>query len=273
MSVSLSPIGATSVTFRPAAAPPASPPPPAFQPASGDAFEAQPDPLVHRAANGVSFAALNLGPLADAASKALAAGADVPGRIQDGPTCGLYALGMVMDFWDRRNARNLNPLVLAADVNRPGSHTRAPDTRQRLFDVAAARGYTQKGEMFWSDNLAKLAKAFGYRARVVPNVTLSDIHACLDRGNPALIPFDVDKQGNPGLFNGARAHWAVIEGHFRKDGQEYLVATHGWTGKEYVWRANDLMKSVNQVNEADFPGVPRDITGTLRGRMVEVIPG
>ena len=178
-----------------------------------------------------------------------------------------------MDFWDKKNAANLNPLVQVSDERRSDSHSLVPDTNDRLLDVARSRGYTTQGEMFYSSQLAELAQAFGYQARVVPNVTLKDIQECVDRGHPALVPFDVDKQGNPGLFNGSRAHWAVIEGHFQKDGQEYLVATHGWTGKEYVWRAEDFLASVNQVNESDFPGVPKDITGILRGRMVEGIAG
>ena len=64
----------------------------------------------------------------------------------------------------------------------------------------------------------------------------------------------------------------MIEGHFKKDGVEYLVATHGWTGKEYVWRADDFMASVNQLNKSDFAAAPSDITKTLKDRMVEVYP-
>lgn len=88
--------------------------------------------------------------------------------------------------------------------------------------------------MFYASQLASLARSFGYKAKVNANFTLNELHAVLDRGNPALVGFDVDNVGNPGLSEGKRAHWAVIEGHFKKDGVEYLVATHGWTGKEYV---------------------------------------
>src|SRR5690242_4457903 len=37
--------------------------------------------------------------------------AGVPQREQIGPTCGLYALGMVMDFWNEKNAKNATALV------------------------------------------------------------------------------------------------------------------------------------------------------------------
>ena len=39
--------------------------------------------------------------------------AEVPQRVQQGPTCGLYALGMVMDFWHQ--ADKTNPTVLVSD--------------------------------------------------------------------------------------------------------------------------------------------------------------
>lgn len=65
----------------------------------------------------------------------------------------------------------------------------------------------------------------------------------------------------------------TIEGHFQKDGVEYLVATHGWTGKEYVWKADEFMASVKNLEASNVPGAPTDITRTLRSRLVEVTPG
>lgn len=244
---------------------------PATTPATTPQVVARPDPLATTRA-GTGFKPVDAFAMKNDIGRALALGADVPGRVQDGPTCGLYALGMVMDFWDKKNGKNQNPLVQSSDVMRWDSHSRPEDTNKRLLDTARARGYTTQGEMFHSSQLAKLATEFGYEAKVVENVTLTDIQRAVDRGHPALVPFDVDDVGNPGLFNGKRAHWCVIEGHFQKDGQEYLVATHGWTGKEYVWRAEDFMKSVNQLNTSDFPAAPKDITQTLRARMVEVSP-
>lgn len=240
---------------------------------SQPAVVARPDPLAVTTREGDTFAPVNQNQVRVERDSALKLGADVPGRVQDGPTCGLYALGMVMDFWDRKDADNLNPLVQGSDTLRWSSHSAQPDTESRLLDVARARGYTTQGEMFYASQLGELAKEFGYGATVHENITLADIHAVVDRGHPALIGFDVDNQGNPGLFGGLRAHWAVIEGHFEKDGVEYLVATHGWTGKEYVWRAEDFMASVNQLDASDFPAAPKDITATLKGRLVEVFPG
>lgn len=234
---------------------------------------ARPDPLAVTAANGTTFSPVDRAALEAKMREALALGSDVPGRVQDGPTCGLYALGMVMDYWDRKNPGNKNPLVRAEDSVRWDSHSLAPDTDQRLLDVARASGFTTQGEMFYAEQLAELARKFGYQASVKSGMTLDDIKACIDRDRPALIGFDVDSQGNPGLFGGKRAHWAVVEGYFQKDGVDYLVATHGWTGKEYVWKAADFMASVNQLDKSDFPAAPRDITQTLKARLVEVWPG
>lgn len=233
---------------------------------------ARPDPLAVTIARGTDFRPVDQFSLRDEIAAALETGADVPGRVQDGPTCGLYALGMVMDYWDRQDPANLNPLVQDSDVVRWNSHTAPADTEHRLLEVAQKRGFTTQGEMFYADQVGALAKEFGYDAKVTENVTLEDIKACVDRDHPALVPFDVDNKGDPGLFGGKRAHWAVIESHFKEDDQEYLVATHGWTGKTYVWRAENFMASVNQLNASDFPAAPRDITTTLRGRMVEVFP-
>jgi Peptidase_C39 like family len=234
---------------------------------------ARPDPLAVTAANGTSFDPVDRSALNEKMREALALGSDVPGRVQDGPTCGLYALGMVMDYWDKRDSKNKNPLVQDGDAVRWDSHSIAPDTNQRLFDVAKGKGFTTQGEMFYADHMATLARHFGYQASVKSEMTLEDIKACIDRDHPALVGFDVDNNGNPGLFGGKRAHWAVIEGYFQKDGVDFLVATHGWTGKEYVWKAADFMASVNQLDKSDFPAAPRDITQTLKGRLVEVSPG
>ncbi|MCC6332504.1 MAG: C39 family peptidase [Myxococcales bacterium] len=234
---------------------------------------ARPDPLAVTLANGTSFSAVDRAALAAETKKALRLGADVPARVQDGPTCGLYALGMVMDYWDKKDARNLNPYVRSEDVVRWDSHSVPADTSRRLLDEAKAKGFTTQGEMFYASQLASLARGFGYKATVNADFTLEELHAVLDRGRPALIGFDVDQQGNPGLYDGKRAHWAVIEGHFEKDGVEYLVATHGWTGGEYVWRADDFMASVRNLEQSDFPAAPKNITRTLRARLVEVSPG
>lgn len=241
-------------------------------PAVGGTPVARPDPLAVTRA-GTGFKPVDTFALKQDISRALRLGADVPGRVQDGPTCGLYALGMAMDLWDSRDARNAAPLVQSSDVTRWDSHSRPEDSPRRLLDVARQKGFTSQGEMFRASQLASLARDFGYAATTKSHVTLKDLHAALDKGNPVLVPFDVDDVGNPGLFHGTRAHWCVVEGHFRKDGVEYLVATHGWTGEEYVWRADELLRSNANLQVSDFPGAPADISRTLGGKAVVLSPG
>ena len=211
--------------------------------------------------------------IARLAARALRRGADVPGRVQKGPTCGLYALGMVMDYWETRDPASTTVLVQESDDFRANSHSMKPDTHTLLLDVARQRGYTTEGEMFYATQLAALAKEFGYEATVHEDFTVDILIKALQQNRPCLVGFDVDDEGNPGQFEGLNAHWAVIESHFEKDGEQYLVASHAWSGGEYVWKVADLMQSTKQLvkgNTDALPSVPADISETLQQRLVEV---
>lgn len=211
--------------------------------------------------------------IARLAARALRRGADVPGRVQKGPTCGLYALGMVMDYWETRDPTSTTVLVQESDDYRPNSHSLTPDNHTLLLDVARTRGYTAEGEMFHAVQLAALAREFGYEALVHEDFTLETLLEALEKKRPCLAGFDVDDEGNPGQFEGLNAHWAVIESHFEKDGDRYLVASHAWSGGEYVWKAEDFMRSTKQLEKGNtdaLPSVPADISKTLKQRLVEV---
>jgi hypothetical protein len=231
------------------------------------------DPLQNTAAKGTVFEPVSTWRLSRKIKRALELGADVPPRVQDGPTCGLYALGMVMDFWGVQRPDASVALVQAEDAARGNSHTVRLTTNDFLLDVARNNGFTKDGEMFNAHQLAALARQFGYQASVKSDIRLEDIHQALERKHPPLVAFDVDKNGNPGLFGGKRAHWAVVEGAFQNDGIEYLVASHGWTGKDYTWRADDLLASMGQLERADldvFPHVAEDISSTLKSKLLEI---
>lgn len=189
--------------------------------------------------------------------------ADVPQRVQQGPTCGLYALGMVMDFWHAKDASNAAPLVRDEDLTARGGkgkhYTFAPTTDERVLDYAQRAGFTALGEMFTARQLAKTAAHFGYTASVHESATLDALYAVLDKGHPAIVAFDVDYNGNPADYGGQRAHYAVIEGYFDEDGERYLVAKHGWgVQKDHVWRAADFDRSWKALKTTDFYGVPGD---------------
>ena len=133
-------------------------------------------------------------------------------------------------------------------------------------------GFTTQGEMFTADQKGTLATDFGYQYKLTENATLDGMKAALKRGHPLLVAFDVDYQGNPAKFGGERAHWCVVEGMFKKDGVEYVVAKHAWDGKDRIWKASDLMDSMSQLRHSDFWGGEKDISGMLNDRMVEVYP-
>lgn len=90
-----------------------------------------------------------------------------------------------------------------------------------LLKMAQARGFSYQGEMYSAENLAKLAKEFyGYEYLVTrtafedtsDNFVISEVL----KGNAVLIPYDADKNHEPCLENGHRAHWALITGQFKK---------------------------------------------------------
>ncbi len=186
--------------------------------------------------------------------------AKVPQRIQQGPTCGLYALGMVMDFWHQKDGSNPTVLVSDKDLGGQGrNYNDAPTSDERMLSYVRDTGYTSAGEMFKARDLAETASHFGYTANLHQDATLEKLYKVLDAGHPAIVAFDVDYRGNPGEFGGKRAHYAVIQGYFDEDGERYLIARHGWGGqKDYVWNASDFDASWKALKATDWYGTPGD---------------
>jgi hypothetical protein len=187
--------------------------------------------------------------------------APVPQRVQIGPTCGLYALGMVMDAWNAKDPKNATAIVQDADLRGKGKqYTREPTTHERILDVAQAKGFTSQGEMFTASQLAATARHFGYEATTHKSATLDDLYKVLDAGHPAIVAFDVDYNGNPtSKEGGQRAHYAVIQGYFDDNGTRYLVARHGWgVQKDHVWKASDFDASWKALQTTDYYGTPGD---------------
>lgn len=186
--------------------------------------------------------------------------AGVPQRVQIGPTCGLYALGMVMDFWNAKDSKNPTALVQAQDLHGKGKQfTRDPTTSTFILDRAIAKGFTSMGEMFTATQLSATARSFGYSAVTHQHATLDDLYAVLDKGHPAIVGFDVDYNGNPTDAGGERAHYAVIQGYFDEGGERYLVARHGWgVQKDHVWKASDFDASWKALQTTTYYGDPGD---------------
>lgn len=192
----------------------------------------------------------------------------VPNRVQEGPTCGLYALGMVMDYYHSLDASNAVPFVVDKDATRDGAANFPASTDRRLFDVAKENGYfaeslrivNAEGGMFVADELGQLSTKFGYKYDLIEKATAADVRAVVERGHPALVGFDVNYDGNPTSVAGKRAHWGVVVGHFPYEGEEYFIAQHGWEAKTYLWSAKDLEASMGQIQP------------TLGPKIVEVLP-
>lgn len=212
-----------------------------------------PDGMVRNA--DVRSHSLSRSQLVDRAKKAA-----VPQRVQIGPTCGLYALGMVMDAWNARDAKNATALVQEEDRNGFGrQYTRPPTTGERILDVAKDKGFTAVGEMFRADDLAATARHFGYDAVTHEHASLKNLYEVLDAGHPAIVAFDVDYNGNPTTTGGARAHYAVIQGYFDDGDKRYLVARHGWgVQRDHVWDANVFDASWRALQKTSFYGTPGD---------------
>lgn len=192
--------------------------------------------------------------------------AEVRHRKQIGGTCGLYALGMVMDFWHEQDRAHPTALVQAADrepVDDPRGfvhfHHEPTDARY-VLDVAMQEGFSAKGEMYQAEFLAETATHFGYQASLRTQATLDDVYAVLDAGRPAIVAFNVDMNGEAGTpDSGARAHYAVLQGYFEHEGERYVIAKHSWSKTEdKVWRAKDFFASWDNLETTKFYGTPGD---------------
>ncbi len=157
----------------------------------------------------------------------------VPHREQVGGTCGLAALGMVMDYWK------------AKDATQP---TATPD---EILKKAQDKGWTTTGGM-WEKDEAKLAKELGYDAKHIPGGSMADIKKAIDEGKPVLVTFSVDNAGDPKTGTD-RGHYAVIKGYFSRDGKDYVLAQHGWgSAKNKVWEQSAFEASWKSYNNSQM---------------------
>lgn len=187
--------------------------------------------------------------------------APVPQRVQIDGTCGLYALGMVMDYWHAVSSANPTYWVQEQDQEGRGvQYNYDPSSPEKILDYVKRSEFSRAGEMFEAADLAKTAIHFGYQATYYPRATLEDIYRILDKKHPVIVAFDVDDYGNPGLFGGMRAHYAVLEGYFDYQNTRYLIAKHGWgTQSDYIWRANLLYASMKNLKRTACYSSPNDV--------------
>ena len=105
-------------------------------------------------------------------------------------------------------------LKLAADVLQI-SPSKSTDEIEDLLKVAQENGFTYRGEMFSAQDMGLLAKKYYHLNYDVLNNGLEDyvqLIKHLYRGYPVLVPYDADRNHEPCLKRGHKAHWAVVTG-------------------------------------------------------------
>eukprot|EP00118_Oscarella_pearsei_P011118 m.72221 g.72221 ORF g.72221 m.72221 type:complete len:166 (+) comp35788_c0_seq2:166-663(+) len=123
--------------------------------------------------------------------------------IQEGPTCGIVALCSACQ------SLSANP------QERPSKSSKFTDSSNclELLQLARELGYTRHGEMFSVYHLSDLAaKYFRCKAEIV-SCPLRDPKKLIEEmlcGKIYLIPYDKDKNNEPCLMGGHKAHWAIL---------------------------------------------------------------
>jgi len=198
---------------------------------------------------------------------------------QVGPTCGLTALSIVMNFWytllmarykDSPMEQPIPPLPSARDPKAKSSRERLmeeirvaggqptrlarsplPTFLPTLQDIAEKMG-SRIGEVAQAQVLARIAREGGGFSATVErwndDESMMDlIRKNVDRNIPCIIAYDNTDTGDPGVGTlGDRAHWAAILGYVNITGTYELLATHGW-GNYYLWSAEKLRASNEQL--------------------------
>ncbi len=201
----------------------------------------------------------------------------IPERMnQTGPTCGLYALSIVIRFWysliqqkgsqpafqepstrgaasDLTLKERLNAEIRArggqASLN-PVKFSGVKLPANDLLQIAETLG-SRVGEVMDADGLAEIARRAKLEAWIArwnePSDMFDLIRHHIDRNMPLIVCYDNTDTGDPGAVNhGARAHWAVIFGYVDETPRRLLV-THGW-GDYYLWSSEALLASNQQMD-------------------------
>ncbi|XP_050332490.1 UPF0692 protein CG33108 [Bactrocera neohumeralis] len=179
--------------------------------------------------------------------------------LQEGPTCGLTALSMLLNG--------------------------APNPRE-LLQIARKLHYTNNGEMFSAQNLFQLIRdtlisantsvaevikttkaatnntsANERQTRAVAHCELHQgpldcvkVRSALEAGACIFVPYDPDYNHSPCLKYGHKAHWALIIGYLINHKNEFFVlARHGKAKNLAVWSMNALSDSNANLIEFEQP--------------------
>ncbi|XP_045461359.1 UPF0692 protein CG33108 [Harmonia axyridis] len=150
------------------------------------------------------------------------------GYIQEGPQCGLVALAIACE----------NP---------------NKEFVESIYEYAKEQKYTYNGEIFSSSYMEKLT-IFFLKNKYDTHVYYGELNSIKTKehlltGGLILVPYDTDKNNSPGLYNGHKAHWAVICGAIETNNDFYVIARHGKAKNIAIWALEDLSISNMQLNE------------------------
>jgi hypothetical protein len=172
---------------------------------------------------------------------------DVPRRVQLGDVgCGLYALGMVMDYWHVRHQLQqppwqweegapaptstlVKPMDATVGAQNGAAHFSILPTSgaELMLTVAQELGLTRYGECYAAAHLGVVAQHFGYTAVVHSEASLPTLLSILERGIPAIVAVDIDLETYQPAVNtpGQHTHFVVIEGYHgsRQPGESPLA--------------------------------------------------
>ncbi|KAH8388414.1 hypothetical protein KR093_005969 [Drosophila rubida] len=156
---------------------------------------------------------------------------DIASVLQNGPTCGLTALSMLLN---------------------------GQPSAKELLAEAAKQHYTINGEMFSAYNLCKLSQKHLTCEFHEGILNCEHIKDRLCAGSCFLVPYDADVNHAPCKKSGHRAHWALIVGYLIDDQAEFHVLTrHGKTRNLAVWPLSALSESnANLLEFAQPKGYP-----------------
>jgi hypothetical protein len=130
------------------------------------------------------------------------------------------------------------------------------------------------GEMFSCVNLASLAREFfDLECEVVSDWDEDHLAKRMKQEQVlALVPYDCENNFEPGLFEGEKAHWAVVAGFEERAEGLMLVCVQPKSKRVGLWSAKDLVNSNRNLKSCKTRQsqgllVPDDLS-ELRGKML-----
>ncbi|XP_045502774.1 UPF0692 protein CG33108 [Colias croceus] len=160
--------------------------------------------------------------------------------MQVGPTCGLVALSMIL---------------------------KGKVTSDELLNITKAEGYSNNGEMFSCQDMAKLAEKAVCMAELNDarvEVKKGGLHSNetigeLLKGATLLVAYDADCNHSPCLRNGHTAHWALVCGviivddpkddYVSNPNNTFILARHGKSKFLAAWPLEQLDRSNKNLQE------------------------